>query len=297
MGLLEAHAGLAGQTAAVVGGAHGIGRAVSLGLAAAGVEVACCDCDEEAVAAIAKEAAMLGCSIYAMVADVSDAGAIDAFYDAVEQRFDTLSILVNVAGGVRNGPFMESTPEQNARDVRLNFGYVIDSIKRAVPMMRKGGRGGSIINFTTIEAHRGAAGFAVYAGAKAATTNLSKALAVELGADRIRINLIAPDTTPSRTNRNAMPDEYRAQQAVLRPETKSLGMDMYIPLQENPKEDDMVNAVLFLASDLSRMVSGTTIHVDGGTIASLGFIRWPHGDRIMPVPGPESLRRLFESED
>jgi len=297
MGLLEAHAGLAGRTAVVVGGAYGIGRAVTLGLAAGGVEVACCDCDEEAVAAITGEAGALGVKVFARVADVCDALALDAFYDEVEQRFESADILVNVAGGVRNGPFMETTAVQNARDIRLNYGYVIDSIKRAVPLIRKGGRGGSIINFTTIEAHRGAAGFAVYAGAKAATTNFSKALAVELGADRIRVNLIAPDTTPSRTNRNAMPDDYRALQTALRPETKPQGMAMYIPLMENPKEDDLVNAVLFLASDLSRMVTGTTIHVDGGTIASLGFIRWPHGDRIMPVPGPESLKRLFETDE
>lgn len=294
MGLLEAHAALAGKVAIVVGGAFGIGRAISLGLAKAGVSVACCDYDAEAVEAISFEARQQGCTLFAMVADVCEAADLDAFFDEIERRFDSADILVNVAGGVRNGPFLESTAEQNARDIRLNYGYVIDSIKRAVPMIGKSGRGGSIINFTTIEAHRGAAGFAVYAGAKAATTNFSKALAVELGDQRIRVNLIAPDTTPSRTNRNAMPDDYRERQGRLRTETKPKGMEMYIPLMENPNEDDLVNAVLFLASDLSRMVSGTTIHVDGGTIAASGFVRWPHGDPIMPVPGPQSLHRLFE---
>lgn len=90
----------------------------------------------------------------------------------------------------------------------MNFGYVIDSVRRAIPLIRRGGRGGSIINFTTIEAFRGAASFAVYAGAKAATTNFSRALAVELGADKIRVNMIAPDTSPVKnTNRALYPED------------------------------------------------------------------------------------------
>ncbi len=82
----------------------------------------------------------------------------------------------------------------------MNYGYVIDSVRRAVPLIRSGGTGGSIINFTTIEAHRGAATYAVYAGAKAATTNFSRAMALELGADRIRVNPIAPDANPGKTS-------------------------------------------------------------------------------------------------
>jgi len=111
-------------------------------------------------------------------------------------------------GGVKRSLFVNTTPEQNARDIQLNFGYVIDSVRRAIPLIRRGGRGGSIINFTTIEAFRGAASFAVYAGAKAATTNFSRALAVELGADKIRVNMIAPDTSPVKnTNRALYPED------------------------------------------------------------------------------------------
>lgn len=296
MGLLEAHAGLAGKTAVVVGGAGEIvGRAVTLGLARAGINIATCDKHEEAVDAIVGEVQKLGPQILSAHADVTDPDALDRFFDRVEAELDRVDILVNVAGGVRRSLFLDSTREQNALDIRLNYGYVLDSVRRGAPLIRSGGRGGSIVNFTTIEAHRGAATYAVYAGAKAATTNFTRAMALELGADRIRVNAIAPDTNPA-----------KASNAALRPEDferlAELGDDysvfdsayrMYIPLKEAPTVEDIVDAVLFLASDLSRSVTGQVLHVDGGTSAAWGFMDWPYGDGQMPAPLGGTLKRLF----
>src|SRR5262245_13807388 len=178
----------------------------------------------------------------------------------------------------------------------MNFGYVLDSVRRAVPLIRRGGAGGSIINFTTIEAHRGAATYAVYAGAKAATMNFSRALALELGAERIRVNLIAPDTSPAKgTSVSLYPDDL-ARLAELGEEAFADAFTMYVPLKERPGIEDIVNAVLFLASDLSRSITGTTLHVDGGTSASRGFIDWPYGDSWEPVPLAGTLRRLFPKD-
>lgn len=294
MGLLEAHAGLAGKTAVVLGGCGEIqGRAITLGLARAGVHIAACDIDAEAVKTIVPEVEALGSTILAIHADVIDPRAQDAFFDRVEAECDRVDILVNVAGGVKRSPFMETTREQHARDIRLNYGYVIDSVQRTVPLMRKGGEGGSIINFTTIEAHRGAGTFAVYAGAKAATMNFSRALAVELGADNIRVNLIAPDTSPAKTSNAALSDVDLARIAELNGDEFEKSMAMYVPLKRAPSVDDLVNAVLFLASDLSRSITGTTLHVDGGTSASLGWIDWPYGDSFMPAPLGGTLPHLF----
>src|SRR6202167_4471726 len=177
MGLLEAHAGLAGKVAVVVGGAGGfMGRGITLALAQAGVHIAACDNDDEAVRTIVPDVEALGSRILSVRADVTDADTLDAFYDRVDKEFDRVDIVVNVAGGGKRSLFVESTREDNAPDIRLNYGYIIDSVRHAVPLIRRGARGGSIINFTTIEAHRGAATFAVYAGAKAATTNFTRAL-------------------------------------------------------------------------------------------------------------------------
>jgi NAD(P)-dependent dehydrogenase (short-subunit alcohol dehydrogenase family) len=294
MGLLEAHAGLSGRRAVVVGGAFGVGRAVTLALAKARVAIATCDADAAAADAIAGEVQALGAACFSTPADVCDSAALGRFYDEVERRFESVDILVNVAGGVKRSLFMDTAEERNEIEIRLNYGYILQSVRRCVPLMRKTGRGGSIINFTTIEAHRGAAGFAVYAGAKAATTNFSRALAVELGAERIRVNMIAPDTTPSRTSNISMEPDLVARFERLRPETFAEGYRMYIPQEAPPTEEDLADAVLFLASDQSRAITGITLHVDGGTMASAGFIRWPYGDGFSPAALPETLKRVFE---
>ena len=292
MGLLEAHAALSGKKAVVVGGASGfIGRAVSLGLAQAGVAIACCDNDKDGLAAITPELKALNIEVLAVEADVGDPVALDRFYDQVEARFERIDILVNVVGGVERRLFMQTTREHHARDIRLNYGYVVDSVQRAVPLMRKGGRGGAIINFTTIEAHRGAATYAVYAGAKAATANFSRALAVELGSEQIRVNLIAPDTSPARASNSALYPKDFERLAALGPDALDKAIRMYVPLGRAPSVDDLVNGVLFLASDLSRSITGTTLHIDGGTSASLGFLDWPV-DSFMPAPLGGSLSRL-----
>jgi NAD(P)-dependent dehydrogenase (short-subunit alcohol dehydrogenase family) len=294
MGLLEAHANLAGKTAVVLGGCGEIqGRAITLGLAAAGVRIVACDIVPEAVEAIVPEVEELGSSILALQADVTDRKSLDAFYDRVEKECNRVDILVNLPGGVTRNLFVNTTRDDHARDIRLNYGYIVDSCQRAIPLMKRSGEGGSIINFTTIEAHRGAATYAVYAGAKAATTNFSRALAVELGGDQIRVNLIAPDTSPAKnTNASLYPQDLR-RIAELGPEGFQKAIDMYVPLKRVPSVDDLVNGVLFLASDLSRSITGTTLHIDGGTIAALGFIDWPNEDSFMPAPLAGTIKQLF----
>lgn len=294
MGLLEAHRALSGKVAVVVGGAAGfIGQGVTLGLAKAGVTVVCCDNDRDGIAAIGPEAEAVGGKVYPVYADVTEPGTLDAFYDKVEAGFERVDILVNVAGGVRRSLFEHTTREDHARDIRLNYGYVIDSCQRAIPLLRKSGQGGSIVNFTTIEAHRGAATYAVYAGAKAATTNFSRALAVELGADQIRVNCVATDTTQARASNSALYPEDFERLAALGEDALAESIKFYVPQKRPPSVEDVVNGVIFLASDLSRSITGTTLHIDGGTIAALGFLDWPHGDSFMPAPLGGTLKKLF----
>jgi NAD(P)-dependent dehydrogenase (short-subunit alcohol dehydrogenase family) len=291
--LFEAHGALAGKRAVVVGGAYGIGRAITLALARSGLTVAVCDNDAEGLEAVSAEVTAIDRDVFAVVADVRDADAFDGFYDGVEAEFGSLDVLVNVVGGVKSGPLLDTTRDMDAEHIRLNYGYVIDSFRRAVPLMRRGGRGGSIISLTTIEAHRGAATYAVYAGAKAATTNFSRAMAVELAAENIRVTIVAPDTTPSRSSWLSADAAYLAKYREMAPEIRSKGMEMYIPQKRQPSQEDLAGAVLFLASDLSRSVTGIVLHVDGGTMASSGFIDWPFGEGFGPAPRVSTLNRLF----
>jgi NAD(P)-dependent dehydrogenase (short-subunit alcohol dehydrogenase family) len=295
MSMIERRANLNGKVAAIIGGASGIGAAVTLALAAEGVDIAFCDCKTEALEPTRSAVEKLGRRALALAADATDSQQLASFYAALAAHFERLDVLVNVVGGVHRRDFMNATPEQCAADIQRNFGYVIESVRHAVPLIRKGGRGGSIINFTTIEAHRGAAGFAVYAGAKAATTNFTRTMAVELGKDRIRLNTLAPDTTPSEGNMKALAPELLARMGNIPPQAIKASMEMYIPLKAQPGVEDIANGVLFLASDLSAFVTGTTLHVDGGTMAAAGFLDWPFGDGYWPVPMDGTLSRLFRS--
>jgi NAD(P)-dependent dehydrogenase (short-subunit alcohol dehydrogenase family) len=295
MSRLVERAGLAGRKAVIIGGASGIGAAVTLALAGEGVDVAFCDIVAAAIEPTRKDAEALGVATFGAQADAIDRAALAAFYDGVEARFGGIDILVNLAGGTLRRNFDAGDSEADDRDIRRNYGYILDSTRRALPLIRQSGRGGSIINFTTIEAHRGAASFAVYAGAKAATANFTAALAVELGAERIRVNCIAPDTTPSAGNANAVPGIGESFLSL--PEhVRGAGIDLYVPMKTVPMPEDLADAVLFLASDLSRFMTGTTLHVDGGTKAASGFLDWPYGDGFVPAPLAGTVAKLFASD-
>lgn len=292
-GFLDDRANLSGKVAAVIGGGGGIGAGISLALAQAGVDLALCDIDEAALAETGRGVEALGRKVSMRAFDATNEPALDDFYDALGSEFSRLDIVVNVAGGTKRQLLEQASRADIARDIQRNYGYVVQSVQRAVPLIRRSGQGGSIINFTTIEAHRGAASFAVYAGAKAATTNFTRAMAVELGKDRIRFTCIAPDTTPSQGNVAAMPPEFAARFADLPDHARPKGLEMYIPRGEQPPVDALADAVLFLGSDLSRFVSGMTLHVDGGTMAAAGFLEWPFGDGFVPTPLAGTLGRMY----
>lgn len=294
MGILDDRGKLAGKRAVVVGGADCIGRAVTLALAEAGMDVALCDIKTDELKTTRGDAEALGRQVVAEVADATDPAQLESFYRVVAAAFPSVDVVVNVVGGVFMTRFMDKTPQSCADDIQRNYGYVLDSVRLAVPLIRAGGRGGCIVNFTTIEAHRAAGGFSVYAGAKAATTNFSKALAWELGPEGIRVNIIAPDTTDSPGNHNALPAEMRERSAALPPEWHAEALKMYIPLGTPPTVDDLANAVLFLASDLARSITGQVVHVDGGTAAALGMISWPEDGGVhLPVAPANTMRKLF----
>jgi len=294
VGFLDDRGNLKGRIALVVGGADGIGKAITLALAQAGVDVGLCDINASALDTTKAEIIALGRRAFGVRADVTVPAQLQQFYERVAETFQAAHILVNVVGGVRMQPFEERSASDCAQDIQRNFGYVIESTRLALPLLRRAERGACIINFTTIEAHRAAGGFAVYAGAKAATAQFSKAMAWELGPHGIRVNVVAPDTTPSAGNIDALPPAVHAANADVPPAWWAEAFKMYIPLQVPPTSEDIANAVLFLASDLARSITGQILHVDGGTAAGLGMLRWPYdGGITLPVPMGATMRKLF----
>ena len=104
------------------------------------------------------------------------------------------------------------------------------------------------------------------------------------------MNLIAPDTTPSETSRNTVSAEIREQLGINSPELVARSYGIYVPMGEAPPAEALGDAVLFLAPDLSAWITGSVLHVDGGTGASLGFLHWPGPVEWAPSPPARLLR-------
>lgn len=281
MGIFDDRANLVGKVAVILGGAGGVGRGITVALARAGVDVAFCDVDEPGIARTLADLAGLSRKTMAEKVDVRDLKAQDAFWAAFDKKFGGLDILVNVPGGAKPGPFLESTPGQWDEDIRLNYSYVLQSSQHGARRMKAQGRGGSIINLTTIEGHRAAPGYTVYSGAKAAIINFSRSLATELGPLGIRVNNIAPDTTlsPQMLTKVTTSRPYDPFPSGLDKERNwELAQEQAanaIPLGRFGRIEDIENCVLFLASDLSSYMTGQTLHADGGAFASSGWYNFP----------------------
>jgi 3-oxoacyl-[acyl-carrier protein] reductase len=187
-------------------------------------------------------------------------------FTAVDDRWGRLDTLVNVVGGTFRAPFTETTPKGWDALLRTNLLSVLHSCSLAAPRMTASGRGGSIVNLTTIEAHRAAPGFAVYSAAKAGVEQFARTLAVELAPHRIRVNTVAPDFTPT-----ANMQRLAGAGPLMSDEAVRIG----IPMGRAGAVEDISGCVVFLASALSSYVTGTTLHPDGGTFASSGWFNWP----------------------
>jgi NAD(P)-dependent dehydrogenase (short-subunit alcohol dehydrogenase family) len=266
MGWFEERAGLAGSVAVVTGGAGGLGRAIVEDLAANGVRVATLDIDEAAVHSLRLDFETGGAEGIAIHGDARDPDTLSELFTASDQRWGRLDTLVNVVGGTFQAPFAETRPKGWDALLRANLLHVLHATSLAIPRMRAAGRGGSIVNISTIEAHRAAPGYAVYSAAKAGVEQFARTLAVELAPDGIRVNNVAPDYTPTPALASVSGDS-----AFSTP----TGLQIGIPMGRPGKVTDVSSCVVFLASNLSSYITGTTLHPDGGTHASAGWFNWP----------------------
>ncbi len=219
-----------------------------------------CDKNAELLDATAATIAETAEAPFTACIDVRDTDAFTKTFREGVDRFGGLDVLVNVVGGTFKADFLDTNTRGWDAVIRANFGWLLHSTQLAALQMQAAGHGGSIINVTSIEAHRAAPGYAVYSAMKGAVVQLSRTLALELAPEGIRINNIAPDQTPT----EGMPMEYD-------PRVIQAG----IPMGRQGSYEDIGGCALFLASDLSAYVTGTTLHPDGGAIASAGWFNWP----------------------
>jgi 3-oxoacyl-[acyl-carrier protein] reductase len=261
---LEERLGLTGKVAMIIGGAGGLGLPCAVDLARSGVHLVIVDRDEARMKECLAMLETTGVRVTGHICDARDAASLEAVFTSAGSEFGHLDVLVNVVGGTFRQPFRESTPRGWDALVRANFLWLLHATKLAIPLLEKGPRGGSIINVTSIEAHRAAPGYAVYAGLKAAVVNFSRTLAVELAPTGIRVSSVAPDRVPTA----GLP-------AVGGTPAGDMRVRIGIPMEREGEGPDFSGCVLFLASDLSRYVTGTSLHPDGGALASSGWWNWP----------------------
>ncbi|MFN8052490.1 MAG: SDR family oxidoreductase [Acidimicrobiales bacterium] len=250
---------LAGRVAVVTGAAQGIGAATARALARFGADVALVDkLDTVADTGAAVEA--LGRRAVTVVGDVRDPEVVDATIAAAVNAYGSIDILVNNAGGGFWAPFPDVSAKGEAALIAENFTQVTSCVRAALPHLVEGA---SIVNVTSIEAHRAGPGFAVYSAMKAAVENLSKTLALELAPRGVRVNCVAPDMIPT-------PGD-----AGLAETSGAMTDDAYerTPMARMGSVEDAAAAIVFLAGDLSRFVTGTTLHLDGGNFAASGWRR------------------------
>jgi NAD(P)-dependent dehydrogenase (short-subunit alcohol dehydrogenase family) len=265
---------LTDRVAVVTGGGGGIGQGIALGLAKFGCDVAVVDVVPERAAATEAAIARLGRTGVGITCDVMDTAGLTSAIDGVHERFGRLDILVNNVGGVRGGPFLTQPASSIRRHIEINLMSMLFATQAGANHMIAGGRGGSIVNVTSIEGLRAAPNFAVYAACKAGMVSFTKSMALEMSEHQIRVNCIAPDhtiTPGGRGNRSGPvdPSAWR--------DSDSDEWAKVVPLGREGVVSECASTAIWLCSSMSDYVTGITVNVDGGTWASSGWLRDSQG--------------------
>lgn len=243
---------LNGRVAVVTGAGRGLGRACAFALAGAGAEVVLVSRTKSELETVAEEIAAEGGVARPLVCDVTDIAAIERTVGALPR----IDVLVNNAGMNIPEPYADVTEDHYDRIMALNVKSAFFVSQAAAKRMMAGGRGGSIIHMSSQMGHVGAPNRTVYCTSKHAIEGMTKAMGVELAPQKIRVNsvgptfIVTPMTAPFFEN----------------PAFKADALSR-IPMGELGRLEDIMGAVLFLASPASALITGTSIVIDGGWTA------------------------------
>lgn len=242
---------LDGETAIVTGGSRGIGKAISLGLATLGADVAICSRDIATCTKVADEIRRMGRKSLAIAVDVTKSNEVTAMVEKVKIAFGKIDILVNSAGiglVTRTAELPEKDWDKVVDlDLKATF-LCCQAVGREMIARKKG----SIINISSMMGERVAFGHAAYCAAKGGVNQLSRVLAVEWCRHNIRVNAIAPGWVVTDMT-NETPEDIRAK------------LIASVPMKRFAQPEEMVGAAMYLASSMSSYTTGTVLVVDGGT--------------------------------
>jgi 3-oxoacyl-[acyl-carrier protein] reductase len=259
--LVEAFS-LDGRVAVVTGAASGLGRETAIVLAEAGATLVLCDIDETGLAETAALVEQAGAKTRTLHTNVADRAAVEAAADKAAAITGRVDIWVNVAGIIVNRPVIEAIDAEVDRMIAVNLKGVYWGCAAAGRVMRPGG-GGSIINFSSSGADSPVQGLSLYSMTKSAVNMLTRTVAKEFGAYGIRANAVAPGwvETPMGTH------GFRDAAGTIDPVKREEGLRLRAgasPLGIVGTPRDIALAVLYLASDASRFVTGQVLRPNGG---------------------------------
>lgn len=257
---------LDGKVAFITAGANGLGAATAMQLARFGADIVIADIDADNGNRLVEAIRQLGRRAMFILTNVMDTAQIDSAVATTAAQFGRLDILVNNAGGVRQNNFMDQNERSWRKHIDMNLVSMLTATQAATKIMIAGERGGSIINVASSEGMRGAPGYAVYAACKAGMISFTRSMALELSAYGIQVHAVAPDMIPTHGLKNIV---------AIASDAENLARDRYIPLGRVGEVEEFANVVVFLASGMASYLTGVTIPVDGGTIASSGWNRSP----------------------
>jgi 3-oxoacyl-[acyl-carrier protein] reductase len=267
---------LAGKTALVTGAGSGIGRAIALAFAQLGARIVVADIDPGKNVKLRGELAACGAQSLVVQTDVRKGDDVTNLMLEIDRSFGGLDVLVNNVGshlGIIK-KLEDSSDDEIEALYQTNLRHLFVVTRAALPLLRRSGKGASIINVSSIEGFRGCPTHIAYTTFKHAITGFTRSLAMELAHENIRVNTLAPETTES---------EQVPLEVLMRPKYREHTLRT-IPLGRFGKPEDSAGAAVYLATELSAWVTGTSVHVDGGGYAAGGFYRTPDGTwTVQPV--------------
>jgi NAD(P)-dependent dehydrogenase (short-subunit alcohol dehydrogenase family) len=253
------HESLIGKIALITGAASGIGRAAALLFAREGAAVAIADVNHQGGKAVADEIIQNGGHAFVEPTDVTQAADCQRVVERTIRKFGGIHILFNNAGIIRRASVPELSEEDWDRVIAVNVKSIFLMSRQVIPIMAKAG-GGSIINTASGWGLAGGPRAAAYCASKGAVVLLTKAMAIDHGPQKIRVNCICPGDTDTGMLRS------EAQQ-LGEQENRFLAESARRPLGRIGKPEEIAQAALYLASDASSFVTGTALVVDGGGLA------------------------------